>query len=274
MHKNKGANVKNIILILLLFSSDFAVAQTQAVWQPQWQFDPMDDSVTCSVFSNEISFDSRYLTNHAYIGVQEDNAVTIHTKKNTFDSNYISKFGIRAGKNKAILYPKYISTHLVKFSPEKSKKIIEELVTSTSFTLQVSFFPESRVVNREAHIGKDFTTFQAAMASKNNCVAIKNNNGWVGVGLQDMNAEPTYLKFIKENTDYSNPGVMIWSVHPKKAGSKSGLLNFDIILAVNNKPVELKTLLNKLTQLQSGDTAELYILRGNGFKYIKLTKPE
>ena len=113
----------SIFVIWLLISPIIADAQSLSTWQPQWKFDPMDDSVSCSVFSNEISFDSRYLTNHAYIGIQEDNIVTIHTRQNTFDSKYISMFGIRTDKNEAILHPDYLTTHMVKFSPEKSKLI-------------------------------------------------------------------------------------------------------------------------------------------------------
>lgn len=263
-----------LIIMWLLLSPVIADAQSISTWTPQWKFDPMDDSISCSVFSNEISFTSRYLTNHAYIGIQEDNTITIHTRQNTFDSKYISMFGIRADKNEAILHPTYLTTHMVKFSPEKSKLILEQLFNAKTITLQVSFFPEARVVNNELAIAQDYTALKTAIASKNNCAAIKNSKGWVGVGLQDMLPKDSYMKFIKDNTDYSTPGVMIWSVHPKKVGSKSGLLNFDIILAVDEKPVELKNLLNLLSAIKPGDSVDLEILRGNNIKNVSLTKPK
>ena len=88
-----------------------------------------------------------------------------------------------------------------------------------------------------------------------------------------MLPEESYMEFIKNNTNYSTPGVMIWSVHPKKAGSKSGLLNFDIILAVDEQPIELKNLLSLLSSIKSGESVDLEILRGDNTKNISLRKP-
>ena len=132
----------NIIITWLLLTPVIANAQPISTWTPQWKFDPMDDSISCSVFSNEIAFTSRYLTNHAYIGIQEDNTITIHTRQNTFDSKYISMFGIRADKNEAILHPAYLTTHMVKFSPEKSKLILEQLFKAKHLLYKYLSFPK------------------------------------------------------------------------------------------------------------------------------------
>ncbi len=48
-------------------------------WSPQWTFDPMDDSVSCNMFSRPINFKGKFGVNKLYIGVQENNHISLTT---------------------------------------------------------------------------------------------------------------------------------------------------------------------------------------------------
>lgn len=242
-------------------------------WNPQWNFDPMDDSVSCSMFSDPIFFKGKFGPNKAYIGVQEKGVVTIHTKKDSFDSRYISKFGIRVGANEAIYAPEFVSPSLVRFSEEKSKILTEQLFSTYDFTIQVVFFPDGEIVNKKLHTGIDTKSFQSVLMSKNYCSAIKNNEGWVGITFTDLMGDPTFIEHVKKHSKFSNPGVIVWAVHPKKQGAKSGLVTFDVILGVNSEPINSEALLDKLITMKSKEKITVNILRGKRSKTIELTKP-
>lgn len=269
-------HIKKIaVSLLLLFGSFQAEAEklpfTQ--WKTQWNFDKMNDAVTCSMFSNKIFFKGKYGVNSVYMGVQGDGAVSIHTEKDAFDSDYISSFGIRVGKNAAIYGPTYISPSLVKFSLEKSKALIEQLYVFNTFTIQVAFFPEFHKVNKTLHTGVDTSSFQSVLMSRSYCEAIKDSDGWVGVAFTDLKPDPSFIEKVEKYTKYSSPGVVVWTVHPRKQGGQSGIRPFDVILAADSVPINTITLLERLKSMQTGEIVQLSVLRGKKAKTIKLSKP-
>lgn len=242
-------------------------------WTPQWHFDAMDDSVTCSMFSNQVYFQGKITKNFMYIGVHEDNSLTFHTKKDSFDSRYINKIGIRIDQHPPVFGPIYHSTNLLQFDKEKSKTIIEQLYRAKQITVKVYFFPENSANVKKLNTGTGFEAFQFAFNSVMSCRELKDNSGWVGIMFADMAREENYLNFLKSHTDYIGPGVIVWSVHPKKSAAEYGLKNFDIILGLDGIEVDTKVLQNLLLEMKSKDSVLLSILRGNSLKDIRITKP-
>ena len=235
----------------------------------------MTDSVSCSMFSKKIFFRGTWDADHFYIDVHGNgNIIAFHTKKDSFDPNNISKFGIRAGTNAAIFGPKFVSPNLASFSLAQSEIISEQLFKSDNFTIQVAFFPEFELVNKKLHTGIDENSFQSVFMSKKYCELIKNSDGWVGIYMQDLPDDPIHIELVKKYSKFSNPGVLVWSAHPKKQGSISGLEAFDLILGVNSQPVNSSSLGKILQTIEPGEEVKLNILRGRkSARTIKLTRP-
>ncbi|MCG7869360.1 MAG: PDZ domain-containing protein [Candidatus Thiodiazotropha taylori] len=264
-----------LIFIYLITSNTYVLAEEllNTEWTPQWHFDAMDDSVTCSFFSNELYFKGKFTPNKMYIGVHGDNSLTFHTKKDSFDSRYINKIGIRVDQHPPVFGPKYHSTSLLQFDNDKSKTLIEQLSRAKIITVQIYFFPENTANIKKLNTGNGFNAFQFALNSVMGCRELRNNKGWVGIVFTDMGLEENYLEFIKSNSEYTGPGAIIWSVHPKKSGAQAGLENFDIVLSADGAEVNTASLQNHLLSMESGDSVELFVLRDDGFEKIILERP-
>ena len=274
-------NIK-FFLILMFFTSAIHVNAEElevTEWNVQRFTSQMTDKRTCVLFSNKITFRNDFGSiDSAYIGVQDNNQITIHANKGSFDRRKINEFGIRAGKNPAVMSPEWISTTLVKFSVAKSKTLIEQLYNPAAanyFTLQVSFFPKGRIQNKKLHLGLGNTSFLLGYPSKVACGELNklDDKSWAGVYLQDAGTTPALEAFIKDNSDYSGPGVFVWSVDPAKTASAAGLKTFDVILAANHKDINLSGLLTLLDNMKSGEKVTLTVISGNDIDDITLTKP-
>jgi len=274
-------NIKFLLVMVVFFTTIHVKAEELDVtkWNVQRTTNQMTDKKSCVLFSNWIAFRNDYRSfDSAYIGVQDNDQITIHAKKGVFDRSRINEFGIRAGKNPAIMSPEWVSTTLVKFSVSKSKILLRQLYNPAAanyFTLQVSFFPKGRILNKKLHLGLDNTSFMLGYPSKVACTALNkvNAKSWAGVYLQDAATNPALEAAIKANSDYSGPGVFVWSVDPAKSASDAGLKTFDVILAANYKDINLSGLLTLLRNMESGGKVTLTVYRGYNVDDITLTKP-
>ncbi len=89
--------------------------------------------------------------------------------------------------------------------------------------------------------------------------------GFIGVTLQDLTEE--LVKTL--NVDKDVKGAVIADVTEGSPADKAGLKQYDIIVAVDGKPVEKSdTFRNKIAMLKPGTKVKLDVLRDNKKKYI------
>jgi len=263
---------KNIITISILISLFIIPGSVLADWRFEWKSDTMTDKELCLVFSEKQFYKIGYgkSLSGIYLGIQDNGLVSIHSTKSPFDQTALNVIGLRINDNPSIFGPVVGSNvHTLIFNQVKSAQILAQLATAKTIKLQIVFFPKGdKLIKQYAANG-----YIPSVTQFNGCKAIKDGSGWVGVYMFEAANTPELIKWVKEHSDYSSPGVMIITVDPRKEAFKMGLKSSDFILAYNKTPATVADLAKVLSSLEPGSSIELEIAREDRVITKTITRP-
>ncbi|MCK4739039.1 MAG: PDZ domain-containing protein [Deltaproteobacteria bacterium] len=264
--------MKKIFIFAFLFICFTDVSFARDSWHFEWRIDEMTDNVSCLVFSEHKSLRSGYgKKSSIYLSVQDNGAISIHSKDTPFDPAKYKDIGIRTDINDALFgVSKGYNTSMVQFTPERSLRLLNEMRTGRNLKVRVVFFPEGKLKKLDFPLLGDFAI---AISSWSGCHQLKNNNGWGGIYFVAISNTPEWIELLKKKKIEDTLGVMIFTINPKKAGSASGLNFYDVILKYDGKPASVDGLLKYFAKMKNSEIVQLEVLRGKKIKKINLTKP-
>ncbi|MDA8099663.1 MAG: PDZ domain-containing protein [Nitrospiraceae bacterium] len=116
--------------------------------------------------------------------------------------------------------------------------------------------------------------YQLSAAQYKGCRGLLlNNEGWFGMHMTNAAPDAVWLRWVRENTTYRGPGILVVTVDPRKEAQKNDLRPGDIIVGCNGTDADVSALIRALKKLGPGESLVLDVVRDQAKGSRTITKP-
>ncbi len=264
--------MKTVLLVLAWVLLCHSVAGAQ--WRFAWRLDPETHEYSCSASSGpqQVRTGLGDAESSVELDVQSEGRMLLQSDQVPFDRRQLDAISINVDDHPAISHPEPgPDDRMMVFSEDDSNALHRQFEAGSAILATMVFSPKGQPVTRQFSL----EGYREAAAQYKGCRGLLQSSGWPGLHMTTAPKDAEQVAWLRKNTPYREPGIVIVTVDPRKEAQKADLRPGDLIPGFNGQAAAgVGELIRAMKALEPGKTIELDVVRGRTYFKKIIQRPE
>lgn len=243
-----------------------------AAWSFAWLVEPDSGSPTCSAATERrmVKTGDGKAETSVRLAIQAEGFIAIESDALPFETRSLRDISLSIDGAAPINGPRPGSDNrILTFSEEDSIRLHRQFENGTVITMIMLFAKDGKAVTQQFTLER----YREVSAQYKACRGLLLSSGWVGMYMTNASSQYEWMAWVKKNSPYEKPGILVVNVDPRKEASKSDIRPGDYIIGFDGEDAEVELLIRAMKGLGAGKAIELDVVRSRERMRKVLTRP-